>query len=262
MRAIGADFGCLVAVTIVNYAFVVLPHKVEAVGVLAVGHQVEAVGDDLRAAFVAPSDDGALGYAAARHRAAEDAAVNLDAAVSAMAQDAADLRAAADVGRGHAVVDPVARAFREAHDGCRVQAAVDGAGHGEVLDGGAVDVAEQRSALVVGVGNGGGDSVPVAEEGAAEGFLRRAARHGAAFLRDVDVVRQFHILAAVSSAFLNVIDEGVPLVGIIDEVGGALRAAAGEGGGRYVVLTVVEDAIIVSPHHAVVLDEGAKGARH
>ena len=140
-RAIGSGTGGLVAVGHSHGAFV-HPHKVEIRGVLAVGHHVEAVGDVLRAIAFAPSDDGSLGRRAAGHRAAEDAAADGDVAVSAVAQDAADVRAAADVGRGHAVPDAVTRALREAHDGRSVHAASDGAADGEVLDGGAVDVAE------------------------------------------------------------------------------------------------------------------------
>ena len=143
-----------------------------------------------------------------------------------MAQDAADVGAAADVSRGHAALNHVARAFRGAHDGCRVHAAGDGARHLQVLDGGTVDVAEQRRALVAGVGNGGGDGVPVAVEGAAEGIRQRCARHGAAFLRHADVVGQLHVLAAVAVFEADVVDERVPLVLVADEVRTVLFARA------------------------------------
>ena len=53
----------------------------------------------------------------------------------------------------------------------------DGARHGEVLDGGVLDVAEGGCAAVDVIGNSGGDGVTAAVEGAAEGFVLENA-HG------------------------------------------------------------------------------------
>ena len=107
-----------------------------------------------------------------------------------------------------------------------MHAAGDGARHLQVLDGGTVNVAEQRRALVAGVGYGSGDGVPVAVEGAAEGLLRRVARRGAAFLRHADVVGQLHVLAAVVVSEADVVGERVPLVLVADEVRTVLFAHA------------------------------------
>ena len=143
-----------------------------------------------------------------------------------MAQDAADVLVASDVGCRHAVLDAVARAFREAHEGSGVLlAGGDGARHRQVLDGGAVDVAEQSRALVV-VGNGGSDGVSVAVEGAAEGVDLRTARHGTALCRHADVVGQLYKLATESFAVADCIDEGVPVVSAADEVWVIFRACA------------------------------------
>ena len=143
-----------------------------------------------------------------------------------MAQDAADVLIASDVGCSHAVLDAVARAFREAHEGGGVLlAGGDGARHGQVLDGRTVYVAEQSRTLVV-VGNSGCDGVAVAVEGAAEGVDLRTARHGTALCRHADVVGQLYKLATESFAVADCIDEGVPVVSAVDEVWVILRACA------------------------------------
>ena len=220
-RAIGAGAGGLVTVSHVDSSFV-QPHKVEIRGVLSVGHHVEAVGDVLRAIAFAPSDDGSLGHSAVRHRAAEDAAADGDVAGGAVAQDAADVRAAADVGRGHAALNHVARAFRDTHDGRSVDAAADGACHLQVLDGGPVDVAEQGGALVAGVGNVSGDGVAVAVERALEPVGLAAAHHR----QYADVDSQLHVLAAVVAPAADVVGKAVPVFFAVDDVGGVRRAAA------------------------------------
>ena len=132
------------------------------------------------------------------------------------------MRAAADVGRGHAVPDAVTRALREAHDGRSVHAASDGAADGEVLDGGAVDVAEQGSALVVGVGNVSGDGVAVAEEYALERVGLTRAHH----CRDADVGSQLHeLVAVVVGAIVDTLGESVPFCFAANDKGTVYRVA-------------------------------------
>ena len=63
-----------------------------------------------------------------------------------------------------------------------------GARHVQVLDGGSADEAEGGGALVVVVGNRGGDGLAVAVEGAAEGFVVTDTHHR----RHVDVGVQLH----------------------------------------------------------------------
>ena len=102
----------------------------------------------------------------------------------------------------------------------------DGACHGEVTDGGTVDVAERCRALIVIVCNRGGDGVSVAEEGAAEGFHLRAARHGAHLSGHVDVLGQLHVLAAEAHAIVDIAGERIPSIRAANKVGSSLSAFA------------------------------------
>ena len=119
-----------------------------------------------------------------------------------MADDAAGV-VAADVKRGGdgTVLDEVG-AVGEAHEARGVVACRgDGTCHGQVLDGGTVDVMERSHALLIDTGAGrratdvGRQRVAVAEEGAAEGFVAAQAHRGG----DVDVGIQSDEFAAVVS---------------------------------------------------------------
>ena len=90
----------------------------------------------------------------------------------------------------------------------------DGARHGEVLDGGVLDVAEGGCAAVDVVGNRSGDGVAAAEEGSLERVGLARACHG----RDADVCHQLHRLAAISHARLHICAESIPFILVADEV--------------------------------------------
>ena len=94
-----------------------------------------------------------------------------------------------------------------------------GACCGEVADGGAVNVAEGRKALIAVVGKRGGDSLVVAVEGAAEGLVVAVAHPIARHRRHADVGHQFHELAVAGVAVVDLADKSIPFVSAADGVG-------------------------------------------
>ena len=133
----------------------------------------------------------------------------------------------------------------------------DGACHLEVLDGSSVDVAEGCEALIAVIVKCDSDGVAVAEEGAAEGLVVAVARMRSHWGCNVNIGGEFHVLAIVVVAVVDVVDKIDPFVAVADGVGVARRA----GGGDHVVGAADEDAIGVCLHHAVVLNEAAEVGR-
>ena len=97
----------------------------------------------------------------------------------------------------------------------------DGARHGEVLDGGVLDVAEGGCAAVDVVGNRSGDGVSAAEEGSLERVGLAAAHH----CRYADVAVQFHELVAVVGAIVDTLGESVPFCFAANDKGTVYRVA-------------------------------------
>ena len=173
---------------------------------LPVVHHVEAVRHGLGTAVVAPSEEDTLGLASARELAAEHAALDIDVARKAVAQDAADVRRATHNGGDSAVHDTVARTCSEAHDASGVHVSYDGAIHNEVFDGGPVDVVERGEALALIVSDVGCQHVAAAVEGPPEGMVART--HSG---RDADVGGQCHHHATVVETARHNACEGIPV---------------------------------------------------
>ena len=161
--------------------------------------------------------------------AGEDAVLDGGVRLAAMAYEATGVVAAdVELGRDGAALNEVGAVGKAYDAGGVVLAGGDGACHGEVLDSGSVDVAEEGCALVAPVADVHRDGMATAEEGAAEGSDRGAARHVAALLRHADVGPQLHELAAVAVAVTHIFREDLPFVGRADGEGVCLRATAGE----------------------------------
>ena len=142
----------------------------------------------------------------------------------------------------------------KAYEARRVVAGgADGAGHGEVLDGGIGDAVEGGYALLVGARAGGRAAevgrqrVAFAEEGAAERtpavfvLLSESHRRG-----DSDVGAQLHHLAAEIVALTDIVGECSPLVRAVDNVGVALRAGMG---GQPVAAVELGPYVDAAPRH-------------
>ena len=155
-------------------------------------------------------------------QAAVHATTDVDVAIRRMPHDAADLLNAHDVGRRYAVLDTVARAFRQSHDGSSTFAAVDFACHLKVLDGGTVDMAEWGDEvgsfkfgchLII---YRGGDSVTISVERAAEyiTFIGRTNHR-----RNADVAIQPYGPAAETAGVGYIVVKDVPVVSAVDDEG-------------------------------------------
>ena len=142
-----------------------------------------------------------------------------------MADEAAGV-VGADVERGRdgAALNEVG-AVGKAHESRHV-APVGGYGacHGEVTDGGTVDVAEEGRAAIVGVGNRGRNSLVVAEEGAAKWLVVAVIDACTCHRRHADVLGQLHVLVDEAHASVDVTGKVVPVVRAADEIGVSLSA--------------------------------------
>ena len=155
--------------------------------------------------------------------AGEDAALDGGGRTHSVTDDAASV-VAADVERGGdgAVLNEVS-AFGEAHETRGVVACRgDGSGHGQILDGGSIDIVERSHALLIRASTRrraadiGRDGVAVAEEDAAEGIAVALAHR----LRNRDVGGQFHVLAAiVVGAAVHFTGKQVPVSSAADGIG-------------------------------------------
>ena len=97
----------------------------------------------------------------------------------------------------------------------------DGAGDGEVADGGAIDEAE-GSSIVCGCTIVEGECVAAAVEDAIEGMLPIDAHHAA----DGEIIGQLEVLAAIVGAHSHALCQQLPLAGVADEVWRCFGAVA------------------------------------
>ena len=182
------------------------------------------------AARVAPSPDAADVGTIATHAvdgAGEDAVLNGGGRVLAVADDAAGVVVVLVQRGGDGAAFNQVGAEGEAHDARRVVTGRgDGAGHGQFLDGGILDVVEGCHALLVPscarcrAAEVGRQRMSVAEEGAAEGVVAiQTCGRG-----DGDVGIQSEILVAETVAVVDAPYKFVPMLSAADDVGVVLRA--------------------------------------
>ena len=146
-----------------------------------------------------------------------------------MAYEATGVVAAdVELGRDGAALNEVGAVGKAYDAGGVVLAGCDGACHGEVLDSGSVDVAEEGCALVAPVADVHRDGMATAEESAAEGSGRCVSRHVAALLRHANVGSKLYELSAVVVAVTYIFREDLPFGCRADGIGIRLRAAARE----------------------------------
>ena len=212
-------------------------HKSEVVGVLILGEDVRAIGNGLFAAVV-PAQQRALGAAAADQPAGVDAVFDDQVGVQGVAHDAAEVVVGVHVRCHDAVRDPVGQlvlilvlvALHEAHKSRGVIFAPDAAGDVQILDGGAVDVAEGGRALVIGVGDADGEGVAAAVEDAGEGVFLPSAGDRAGLLEDGDIGPQLDVFPGVGMSRRDGPAEADPVRAVADHPGIRLGAGAREVG--------------------------------
>ena len=99
----------------------------------------------------------------------------------------------------------------------------DGARHGEVLDGGAADAVEGGRTLII-AGNGSGNGMIVAQEGAAE----RLGIVVTYLPRNINVGIQSYELATIAVAVHHVMCKHIPVGSTADAIGVSLSAGTGK----------------------------------
>ena len=198
---------------------------------VAVGAFLHAVFEH-RCAAVAPAPDAANVATLVTNAvdgAGEEAVADGGGRLQTVPHDTAGI-VAPDVERGRdgATLNQVGAAGKT-NEACRVLLiANDGSCHGEILDGGTIDVAEEGCALILHAVDGGRDGMALTEEGAAESFARRVSRHITARLIHADISRQLHVLTAVAVAEADTLGKYIPFDSRVDGEGIAGRAVARE----------------------------------